>query len=1222
MSGRFDIHEVCQMMAGTGTGALIACMIGLLGMDVNKAITTYSNLIERVFSEKKMISTSGSGTYKANRLEDELKAIVRGVTGDEKTRMMADGEIADKCRIMVFAMSAHTLTASTPRIFRSYQGPNNQMPNCPVWQVVRASMAHPELFKSVTIDDGVVPELLVGGDVGCSNPTRHVLAELSALYPDRHVSSIICIGGGHTRTIQIPQPSLVHRFMPTNILIAMRDVATDCERVAEEMEAQFEGTSVYWRLSVDQGMQGVRVGEWQKRSEVAAHTRAYMQKTEVTKRLQEAVTAIVERKAVVGVRYIGGKAREPTMQQLTGVKRCPVPSAVFTGNERHVSQVANCIVGPDNERRVCVIHGLGGSGKTQVALKSIERTLDRWTDIAYIDATSRDTAESTLKAFALAKKAGETHQDAIRWLERSDRPWLLVFDNADDPDLDLQSLIPGGTNGSVLVTTRLRALGHLGQGPGSECRLGRMDPEEAVELLTKKARIEGLSVDEEEAAHGLDLGYLALAVVHSGAYIWCTETSIAKYRKQYTDQKRTMLERYSKLPANIEDYGKTVYTTWAMSYERLSGRARELLWLLAYLHHDIIREETFERATNDLDREPILQTSAGDRETWTYVKDFLAGFLDLNQRWDSSKFSTLVDELQSYSLINYDRVNDAYSLHVLVQDWARSVIPQLPSQAMSCSSHMLALSIDFSSDIKAHTYQRGLLLHVSQVIRASNKLYLDDAEFFAEVYRKNGRWQEEEGLLKQVLEARKRELGESHPDTLTSMGNLASTYSNQGRWGEAEALEVQVLEVRRRDLGERHPDTLGIMNNLGSTYSKQGRWGEAEALQVRALELIEQELGESHPYAFTSMNNLASTYSDQGRWDEAEALQVQALKVMQQELGEIHPDTLGSMNNLAATYSNQGRWDEAEVLQAQALEVMKQELGERHPHTLTSMNNLAVTYWNQDRWDEAEALEVQVLEGRRRELGESHPDTLGSMGNLASTYSDQGRWDEAEALHVQVLELRIQKLGERHPDTFGSMGNLASTYSNQGRWDEAEALQVQVLELMKQELGESHPDTLGSMSNLASTYSDQGRWGEAEELQVQVLEGRRQHLGESHPDTLGSMNNLASTYSGQGRWDEAEALQVQLMELSTRVLGEHHPKTLIGMYSLSRTLLNTNQLQKAESLSLKTVSANKQVFGDHHCETLDALELLLDVYKEQGHSREQELQALEEEIDRVKAELK
>ena len=60
----------------------------------------------------------------------------------------------------------------------------------------------------------------------------------------------------------------------------------------------------------------------------------------------------------------------------------------------------------------------------------------------------------------------------------------------------------------------------------------------------------------------------------------------------------------------------------------------------------------------------------------------------------------------------------------------------------------------------------------------------------------------------QVIETRKKVLGAEHPDTLTSMANLASTYRNQGRWKEAEELEVQVMEVSKKILGEEHPDTL------------------------------------------------------------------------------------------------------------------------------------------------------------------------------------------------------------------------------------------------------------------------------------------------------------------------------------------------------------------------------------------------------------------------------
>ncbi|QRW09803.1 kinesin light chain [Ceratobasidium sp. AG-Ba] len=1201
-------------------------MIGLLGMDIDAAIAAYSRLIEHVFSDKKMLTTSGSGTYKASRLEEELKKIVRDATGDENTRMMESVGDTNKCQVMVFAMSEHNLTASAPRIFRSYTGPNNEMPNCPIWQAIRASMAHPALFKSIVIKDGVVGESLVGGDVGCSNPTRHVLGEVSSTHPDQHVSSIVCIGTGHARTIEIPRSNPLHRMMPTNVLIAMKNVATDSEKVAQEMEAQFQGTNAYWRLSVDQGMQGVRASEWQKRNEVVAHTRAYMHKAEVASRLQKVAQAMVDRNPVVSVKHITGKALEVPLQQLAGVKRCPAPSPTFTGCERHVSQVIRCIVGPRNERRVCIIHGLGGAGKTQVALKSIEQTIDKWADIVYVDATSRDTAENTLKRFAIAKRAGETYQDAIRWLEQSSQPWLLVFDNADDPGLALPDLIPKVATGSVLVTTRLRTLGQLGQGPGCECQLNRMDRDEAIELLVRRARmkLEDLSQEENAAANVLvdDLGYLALAIVHSGAYISCRNMSIKTYRNQCREQMKSMLERYSKLPANVEEYGKTVYTTWLMSFERLSLRAKEMLWMLAYLHYDMIKEEIFRRAAKNLDREPILPTDSVTEASRQYVKGYLTGFLKSDKHWDASGFSTLLDELVSYSLIEYDRVNDAYTLHVLVHDWARSLASAASSEAAKRASHLLALSIDWSNGSEAHTYRRSLLAHISGIIALSSKLDLDDAAYFSLVYRDNGRWNEQERLDIEVLEARKQDLGKDHQGTLTSMANLASTYRNQGRWAEAEALEVEVLEVSRRDLGASHPDTLTSMNNLASTYRNQGRWAEAEALQVEVLEVRRRDLGASHPDTLTSMANLASTYWNQGRWAEAEALQVEVLEVSRRDLGASHPDTLTSMANLASTYWNQGRWAEAEALEVEVLEVRRRDLGASHPSTLTSMANLALTYGRQGRWAEAEALQVEVLEVSRRDLGASHPDTLTSMANLASTYWNQGRWAEAEALQVEVLEVSRRDLGASHPDTLTSMANLASTYRNQGRWAEAEALQVEVLEVRRRDLGASHPSTLTSMANLALTYGRQGRWAEAEALQVEVLEVSRRDLGASHPDTLTSMANLASTYWNQGRWAEAEALQVEVLEVSRLKLGENHPHTLLSMYNLSSTYLKTKQLDKAESLLLWTVTANKTVFGECHQETLDALELLSSVYQEQGYLREKEFELLQEEISKIKVGLK
>jgi len=106
------------------------------------------------------------------------------------------------------------------------------------------------------------------------------------------------------------------------------------------------------------------------------------------------------------------------------------------------------------------------------------------------------------------------------------------------------------------------------------------------------------------------------------------------------------------------------------------------------------------------------------------------------------------------------------------------------------------------------------------------------------------------------METRKRVLGEEHPDTLTSMANLASTFWNQGRWKEAEELEVQVMETRKKKLGADHPDTLTSMNNLAFTWKGQGRDAVAIKLMQECVQLSRKVLGAEHPQTLSSSTAL------------------------------------------------------------------------------------------------------------------------------------------------------------------------------------------------------------------------------------------------------------------------------------------------------------------------------------------------------------------------------
>jgi hypothetical protein len=113
------------------------------------------------------------------------------------------------------------------------------------------------------------------------------------------------------------------------------------------------------------------------------------------------------------------------------------------------------------------------------------------------------------------------------------------------------------------------------------------------------------------------------------------------------------------------------------------------------------------------------------------------------------------------------------------------------------------------------------------------------------------------------METRKKKLGADHPDTLTSMANLASTFCNQGRWDAAEELEVQVIETLKKKLGADHPDTLTSMNNLAFMWIETGRETEAVRLMEECVQLRKRVLGLNHPHTISSCTALETWKAEQ-----------------------------------------------------------------------------------------------------------------------------------------------------------------------------------------------------------------------------------------------------------------------------------------------------------------------------------------------------------------------
>ncbi|MEO0415519.1 MAG: tetratricopeptide repeat protein, partial [Verrucomicrobiota bacterium] len=189
-------------------------------------------------------------------------------------------------------------------------------------------------------------------------------------------------------------------------------------------------------------------------------------------------------------------------------------------------------------------------------------------------------------------------------------------------------------------------------------------------------------------------------------------------------------------------------------------------------------------------------------------------------------------------------------------------------------------------------------------------------------------------------------------------------YNNQGKYEEAEPLYKRALAIREKQLGADHPDTATSLNNLAVLYYEQGKYKEVEPLYKRALAIKEKQLGADHPGTATTLSNLASLYNNQGKYEEAEPLYKQALAIKEKQLGADHPDTSTFLSNLAGLYNVQGKYEEVEPLYKRALAIREKQLGADHPDTATSLNRLAMFYNVQGKYGEARPYTKRMLLSR------------------------------------------------------------------------------------------------------------------------------------------------------------------------------------------------------------------------------------------------------------------
>jgi hypothetical protein len=185
-------------------------------------------------------------------------------------------------------------------------------------------------------------------------------------------------------------------------------------------------------------------------------------------------------------------------------------------------------------------------------------------------------------------------------------------------------------------------------------------------------------------------------------------------------------------------------------------------------------------------------------------------------------------------------------------------------------------------------------------------LYLFERMVKGEAYQRSGREH-----LAAALRLREEALGEEHPDTLSSMDQLAGVLTDQGRVNEAEPLARRSLDLHRRLKGDDHTDTVAAMNLVTRVLTAQNRLDEADPVATAALQICLSSADFPEETAFSSMERLAALRMEQGRTDDAESLYRDLTQQTTRFHGSHSRPARRARSSLGGLLMEQGRLDES-----------------------------------------------------------------------------------------------------------------------------------------------------------------------------------------------------------------------------------------------------------------------------------------------------------------------
>jgi len=681
----------------------------------------------------------------------------------------------------------------------------------------------------------------------------------------------------------------------------------------------------------------------------------------------------------------------------------PPRPPVLAGREELLADLDSRLTAGDGPwPRVVALHGLGGAGKTSIAVEYAHRHL---VEVGLAWQFPAEDPELLVAEFSrLAAQLGARELVDARDPVASVHAvlalfavgWLLVFDNAAD-QASVQRWLPPTGNGRVLITSQSAVWQ-----PSQALAVPVLGTDVAAEFLVSRT---GASDRQAATALANELGGLPLALEQAAAYIETTGAKLAGYLSLFRDRRADLLARGEAAghPANVA-------ATLGLALSRLeieAPAAKGLLRLLACLAPEpvpltLLLSDAQAAERLDPDVAAVLRPLLGD----------------------SVGVGDAVISLRRYSLIT-PAGDGLVLMHRLVQAIALGQVPAgQRHQWEQAAASLVKAAIPFDTD-QPETWPvcEVLLPHVRSVVDLTNDGMFQIAQYLGW----SGSYPAALDLHQLMVAAYDEDeaYGPEHPGTLNARAGLAHWTGEAGDAAGARDLYAALLPIRERVSGPEHDDTLTDLANLALWTGEAGDAAGARDLYAALLPTRERVSGPDDPETLNVRAGFAHWTGEAGDAAGARDLYAALLPTRERVLGPLHTDTLTSRANLAYYAGEAGDAAGARDLYAALSPLWGRACGPEHPTTLTSRANLARFTGEAGDAAGARDLYAALLPIREQVSGPEHLATLKNRANLAHWTGEAGDAAGARDLYAALLPMRERVSGPEHPDTLKNRANVA-----------------------------------------------------------------------------------------------------------------------------------------------------------------------------------------------------